>query len=38
MKCVLISSHGENIDELLTMSEDYPKPQRKKGEVLIKTL
>jgi len=36
MKCILISSHGTNIDELVSLSLDYPTPVRKKGEVLIR--
>jgi NADPH:quinone reductase-like Zn-dependent oxidoreductase len=38
MKCALISSHGDDIDELLSMSNNYPKPklERKKRELLIK--
>jgi NADPH:quinone reductase-like Zn-dependent oxidoreductase len=35
MKCILIDKHGEDIDKLLTIAEDHPKPIRKKGEVLI---
>jgi NADPH:quinone reductase-like Zn-dependent oxidoreductase len=35
MRCILASGHGENIDELLYMSNEFPKPTRKKGEVLI---
>ena len=36
MKCILIPSHGEDIDELLTISNNFPKPIRKPGQVLIK--
>lgn len=36
MKCILIDKYGEDIDKLLTIAEDHPKPIRKKGEVLIK--
>jgi len=35
MKCILIEKHGEDIDKLLTLAQDHPKPIRKKGEVLI---
>lgn len=36
MKCILISSHGEDIDSLLTLSNNFPKPVRKPDQVLIK--
>ena len=36
MKCILIPSHGEDIDKLLTLSDNFPKPIRKPGQVLIK--
>ncbi|KAL7542709.1 hypothetical protein ACHAXR_013017 [Thalassiosira sp. AJA248-18] len=36
MRCILASAHGDDIDSLLYMREDYPKPIRKRGEVLIK--
>ena len=35
MKCILIEKHGDDIDKLLTLAQDHPKPIRKKGEVLI---
>jgi NADPH:quinone reductase-like Zn-dependent oxidoreductase len=35
MKCILVSAHGTDIDNLLTLSMEFPKPVRKKGEVLI---
>mmetsp|Transcript_7342 Transcript_7342/g.10525 ORF Transcript_7342/g.10525 Transcript_7342/m.10525 type:complete len:359 (+) Transcript_7342:138-1214(+) len=36
MKCILASAHGEDIDSLLSMCDNYPIPTRKKGQVLIK--
>ena len=36
MRCVLASAHGDDIDSHLYMRDDYPKPIRKEGEVLIK--
>eukprot|EP00573_Skeletonema_grethae_P008466 CAMPEP_0201696838 /NCGR_PEP_ID=MMETSP0578-20130828/8358_1 /ASSEMBLY_ACC=CAM_ASM_000663 /TAXON_ID=267565 /ORGANISM="Skeletonema grethea, Strain CCMP 1804" /LENGTH=342 /DNA_ID=CAMNT_0048182869 /DNA_START=613 /DNA_END=1638 /DNA_ORIENTATION=- len=36
MKCILASAHGEDIDSLLSMCDNYPVPTRKKGQVLIK--
>lgn len=36
MKCILASAHGEDINSLLSMCNNYPIPTRKKGEVLIK--
>jgi hypothetical protein len=36
MKCILARAHGEDIDQLLYICNDYPKPTRKKGEVLIR--
>lgn len=35
MKCILASAHGEDIDSLLFMCDNYPIPTRKKGQVLI---
>ena len=36
MRCILVSAHGDDINKLIYMSNEYPKPIRKKGEVLIK--
>ena len=36
MRAILASAHGDDIDSLLSMRNDYPKPIRKEGEVLIK--
>lgn len=36
MRCIVVPAHGDDIDSLLSMRADYPKPIRKKGEVLIK--
>ena len=35
MRCILASGHGDNINELLYITNVYPKPTRKNGEVLI---
>lgn len=36
MKCILIPRHGEDIDNLLTFSDNFPEPIRKAGQVLVK--
>ena len=36
MKCILIPRHGEDIDNLLTFSDNFPEPVRKSGQVLVK--
>lgn len=36
MKCILIPRHGEDIDNLLTFSDNFPEPVRKAGQVLVK--
>lgn len=36
MRCVLIAAHGNDINKLIYMRSDFPKPIRKKCEVLIK--
>ncbi|KAL7549542.1 hypothetical protein ACHAWF_012808 [Thalassiosira exigua] len=36
MKCILVAAHGDDIDSLLTICKNYPRPTRKKGEVMIK--
>ena len=36
MKCILIPRHGEDIDNLLKCSENFPSPARKAGQVLVK--
>eukprot|EP00563_Minutocellus_polymorphus_P018579 CAMPEP_0197715630 /NCGR_PEP_ID=MMETSP1434-20131217/753_1 /TAXON_ID=265543 /ORGANISM="Minutocellus polymorphus, Strain CCMP3303" /LENGTH=348 /DNA_ID=CAMNT_0043299803 /DNA_START=45 /DNA_END=1091 /DNA_ORIENTATION=+ len=36
MKCILIPKHGEDIDNLLTFSDNFPQPARKPGQVLVK--
>ena len=36
MKCILASAHGQDINSLLYMCNNYPIPTRKEGEVLIK--
>lgn len=36
MRCILIPSHGTDIDKLVYMRKDYPRPVKRKGEALIK--
>eukprot|EP00584_Thalassiosira_punctigera_P013253 CAMPEP_0172567570 /NCGR_PEP_ID=MMETSP1067-20121228/116341_1 /TAXON_ID=265564 ORGANISM="Thalassiosira punctigera, Strain Tpunct2005C2" /NCGR_SAMPLE_ID=MMETSP1067 /ASSEMBLY_ACC=CAM_ASM_000444 /LENGTH=105 /DNA_ID=CAMNT_0013358949 /DNA_START=898 /DNA_END=1212 /DNA_ORIENTATION=- len=36
MRCILAAAHGDDIDSLLSMCDDHPKPIRKIGEVMIK--
>ena len=36
MKCILIPRQGEDIDNLLTFSGNFPEPVRKQGQVLVK--
>ncbi|KAL9180415.1 hypothetical protein ACHAXT_008385 [Thalassiosira profunda] len=35
MRCILAAAHGDDVDALY-MRDDYPKPKREAGEVLIK--
>lgn len=36
MRCVLVAAHGTDIDKLLSITSDRPKPVRKKGELLVR--
>lgn len=36
MKCILIPRRGEDINSLLTVSENFPQPLRKAGQILVK--
>lgn len=36
MKSVIISAHGQDVDKLLSMTNNRPKPKRKDGQVLVR--